>query len=273
MGIFKRNFDKPGPGVEKDAPRKKGIPRFFEVLVRDMSNLVKLNLLYQICILPAQLIFGLALLTGPQNPLFLLWIVLGIAVSFPVGPASTAVSFCITRMLRDDPGFIWHDFKRIFKENFKSTMVFGMIYAAVLFAQVFALYTFLWADPGALNLGMIQLGLFMLSVLMFSMLSPYYFIQSAYLDLNTTGVLKNSVFLAFGFMPRSFMGALFSVGIWFLFIMNIFAASLPILILGYTIPRLLTLMWVWPPVNKTFGIEETLEKRMSEQIDDFMDEK
>ena len=30
MGLFTRNFDKPGPGVSPDAPRKKGAARFFE---------------------------------------------------------------------------------------------------------------------------------------------------------------------------------------------------------------------------------------------------
>ena len=32
MGLFMRNFDKPGPGVSPDAPRKKGAARFFEIL-------------------------------------------------------------------------------------------------------------------------------------------------------------------------------------------------------------------------------------------------
>ena len=31
MGLFTRNFDKPGPGVSPDAPAKKGAARFFEI--------------------------------------------------------------------------------------------------------------------------------------------------------------------------------------------------------------------------------------------------
>lgn len=39
MGLFMRNFDKPGPGVSPDAPRKKGAARFFEILGRDFSTI------------------------------------------------------------------------------------------------------------------------------------------------------------------------------------------------------------------------------------------
>ena len=39
MGLFMRNFDKPGPGVSPDAPRKKGAARFSEILGRDFSTI------------------------------------------------------------------------------------------------------------------------------------------------------------------------------------------------------------------------------------------
>ena len=39
MGLFTRNFDKPGPGVSPDTPRKKGAARFFEILGRDFSTI------------------------------------------------------------------------------------------------------------------------------------------------------------------------------------------------------------------------------------------
>ena len=38
MGLFHQNFDKPGPGVSPNAPRKKGAARYFEVLARDFST-------------------------------------------------------------------------------------------------------------------------------------------------------------------------------------------------------------------------------------------
>ena len=85
MSIFKNNYNKPGPGVPRDAPRKKGVPRFFEVLSRDFSNLVKLNLILFIFTLPAQAAYFLALLflhaAGYATLWFYLFLALGAVLS------------------------------------------------------------------------------------------------------------------------------------------------------------------------------------------------
>lgn len=46
MSLFPSANDfKSGPGVEKDAPRKTGVGRFFELVGRDMSGMFLANLL------------------------------------------------------------------------------------------------------------------------------------------------------------------------------------------------------------------------------------
>ena len=52
MGLFHQNFDKPGPGVSPNAPRKKGAARYFEVLTRDFSTFWMAGLLAMISSLP-----------------------------------------------------------------------------------------------------------------------------------------------------------------------------------------------------------------------------
>ena len=53
MGLFPSSKDfKDGPGVEKDAPRKTGVGRFFELVGRDMSSMFLANLLTCIGFLP-----------------------------------------------------------------------------------------------------------------------------------------------------------------------------------------------------------------------------
>ena len=61
MGIFNRDFNKPGPGVNKDEPRKKGAARFFELLTRDFGDLIKLNLLFCVCAIPTVSVFLLGI--------------------------------------------------------------------------------------------------------------------------------------------------------------------------------------------------------------------
>ena len=56
MGLF-FNYDKPGPGVEKDAPRKKGAFLFFELLGRNFRKLVLANMLYFAVSLPVSVLY------------------------------------------------------------------------------------------------------------------------------------------------------------------------------------------------------------------------
>lgn len=262
MALFKRDFNKPGPGVPKNAPRKKGFARFFEVLGRDMGNLFKLNLLHALCLLPAQLCFFLASIAGGGN-LFFILLGLGIVTSAPVGPSKTALSYCISKMLRDDPGFLWHDYKRIFKENFKGTFLFGVLYSCVVAAQFYAvlLYT---ANP---NMNFLWVAVFLLSVLIFIIASPYYFLQAPYLQLRSLPLIKNSMLLSLGYLPRSLAGGLISAALLVLQVLA-FPLTIPItLIAGYAIPNLILLMWIWPPVDKTFKIEATLAARNAGEAD------
>lgn len=268
MGLFKRDFNKPGPGVPKNAPRKRGFARFIELVGRDFGNLVKLNLLYCLCVLPAQLLLGLSILFI-GTVWFVPLLVLAIAACIPLGPAKTAMTYIVSKMLRDDPGFIWHDFKKQFKANFKSTLLPGIVYGALTGTQAYAVVMVLGMGSGSA----ITVALFLLSVLIFSMVVPYYFLQAAYLDLGPGALLKNSVLLTLGYLPRSFMGMLLGGGLVLLHTLAnvlLFGIALPVtLVLGYTFPCLLSLMWIWPQVDKTFNIEKTLRGREDEaEIDD-----
>lgn len=272
MAFFKSNYNKPGPGVPKNAPKKKGIARFFEIIGRDLGNLTKLNLLVYVCELPSQAAFIVALFSflGGRQQQFLLFLVLALLFSVVVGPARAAEEYLLTKMLRDDPGFVWHDFKTKFKENFKSMAVPGMLCSAVVGSQLLAVvYFFIMGQQQHF----LWVAVFSLSVLLFSMASPYFFVQAPYLDLGVAGMAKNSLLLAVGFMPRSFAGAalrlLLVAGQWVLIAFFPPAIILPLLI-GVTIPDLICTMWIWPPVDKTFTIDTTLQKRQKERLDEQM---
>ena len=260
MGLFSRRFDKPGPGVKKDEPRKKGAARFFELLVRDFWDMIKLNLLLCLCLLPTMAAFILGFIGFYAGITF----ILALMLAYPVGGAITAYIYYITKMMRDDPSFIWYEFKRKFKENFRQAAPIGMLCAAFVYAQIL-----LWAglaigEPGG---NPVWFFVALLSLIIFGMITPYVFLHLAYIDLKTFGTIKNSVLLSFGYMPRSLMGAVLGGVMWILFAL-FFPVSLvfvPLIILaGISISTLLCLMWVWPPFDNQFKIEETLIKRLEE---------
>jgi len=261
MGLFNRNFNKPGPGVRKDEPRKKGAARFFELLGRDFWDLIKLNMLLCICVIPSGIIFAFGLLGLYSGIAF----ILSLFLAFPVGGAFVAYVYYITKMMRDDPSYVWYEFKRKFKENYRQAAPIGIMCAAFVYAQILLWGSIVVGEPGE-NILWFFIALF--SLLLFGMITPYIFMHFAYIDLKTAGIIKNSVLMSFGYFPRSFLGAVSGGIMWIVFAL-FFPVSmifLPIIALaGMSISSLLCLMWGWQPFDKHFNIEETLIKRIEEE--------
>ncbi|MCL2426195.1 MAG: DUF624 domain-containing protein [Oscillospiraceae bacterium] len=264
MGLFSRNYNRPGPGVSKDEPRKKGVARFFELLFRDFWDLMKINMLFCLCVLPSAVMFFVGFDLLYPSIAFIVSFLLALALAFPIGGAMTAYVYYITKMMRDDPSYVWYEFKRKFKENFKQAAPVGVVCTAFVYTQIM-LWVLLVMEE--INSDLVLLTVSLASLVIFGMIAPYVFLHLAYVDLNTTGILKNSMLMSFGYLPRSFMGALLSGLIWIAFAL-FFPASLmfiPVIgLIGVSIAILLCMMWVWKPFDSHFKIEETLVARLEE---------
>jgi len=266
MGLFGRNFNKPGPGVSKEEPRKKGFARFFELFIRDMGDLVKLNLIFCICALPTVAVF-IAGLTGFYPAISF---ALALLLAFPVGGAMVAYVYYITKMMRDDPSYVWYEFKRKFKENFLQAAPVGILCAAFLYTQILLWASFLYGEETSDLLWFIAA---ILSLVLFGMVVPYIFMHLAYISLGTLRILKNSVLMAFGYLPRSFMASFLGGILWIVFILFLPDSMLVfplMIIIGISLSVLMSLSWVWKPFDEYFKVEETLieqSKKNSENIE------
>lgn len=56
-----------------------------------------------------------------------------------VGPALTGLYDTILRALRDEPGFWWHTYKRVWKQSFKSSFLPGMIFTVLWVPNLLAM--------------------------------------------------------------------------------------------------------------------------------------
>ena len=274
MGLFSRNFDKPGPGVPKDQPRKKGAARFFELFFRDFADLIKLNLIFCLITAPSAALFilGAAPYMMGFFELNFVFLLLSLLLAFPIGGAIVAYVYYITRMMRDDPSYVWYEFKRKFKENVRQAAPVGIVCTAFVYMQIimwFQVYFQMISGEQTDSLLWFLLALF--SLLVFAMITPYIFMHYAYIELKTLQIVKNSMLMTFAYLPRSFMGALIGGIMWVLMALQ-FPDSLimfPFIVLFLvSLSHLLTLSWVWPPFNKHFDIEETLKKRQEEETEE-----
>lgn len=257
LDIFKLKLNEPGLGVPHDAPRKKGFSRFAEVLSRDAFDLIKLNLLVIACTLPSQGLFGVAILFGRDRLTVLLLVIAAVSASAPVGAALTGFYHILSRMLIDSPRFIWHDFSQLFRENFKQALIPGIVLNIMSGIQL--LFVLAVARGMIVRADMIML--LLVSALLFHMTAPYFFLQMSYLPLKTGILIKNSLLLMLGALPRSFATVsvrLAWAGLGILFFPFSF---FPWIFAGCALPGLGVMMFLWKPVDRTFGIENTLKER------------
>lgn len=125
------NSSRRGAGVSPDTPRKKGLARLVEIMSRDLDGIFLSGSLALLACVPAAALVGIALWMG-SLPLCLL---AACCTGWLVGPALTGLYDTILRALRDEPGFWWHTYKRVWKQSFKSSFLPGMIFT-VLWALV-----------------------------------------------------------------------------------------------------------------------------------------
>ena len=260
MGLFSRD-NSSGPGVSKDTPRNSGLLRFFEIISREYRDLMKVNSIFFLCVLPSTALFFLGLFGIIEFALML-----SILAAYPVGGALAASMFCITRMLRDDPGYIWEDFKRKFRENLRQASIAGVIVTILLLTQIFLFWVPVLADWEEVSILLIFAAFVFL--ILFLMTVPYVFLHYAYINLRTFTIVKNSTLIALSNPGRSLMGALTGALPWatlfFFFPFSmLFFPLIPVFV--FALSWLLTLLWVWPVFNKRFSVEEAINKEREDK--------
>ncbi|EKQ56233.1 MULTISPECIES: DUF624 domain-containing protein [unclassified Clostridium] len=99
MKIFVPNFDREGPGVDKNEPVKEGISLFLYILCTKFWDIIKLNMLF--------ILYSIPIIT--------------------IGPAFGAMTSITMSMVQNKHIFIFSDFHEAFKVNWKQSLISGVI--------------------------------------------------------------------------------------------------------------------------------------------------
>lgn len=163
MGIFNR-YLKEGPGIDKNAPKKKGIFLFAELVGRKFFLMLRANALYSLVSIPfflvslfflAPVIRSVLLPAGVINDA---WTMIMMDVFFTgflftffgSGPASASYAFVTRSFTRSEHVWIASDGRDIFKENFKYSMLLMIIDIAVIYLAMNAV-AFYGMNAGGLS--------------------------------------------------------------------------------------------------------------------------
>lgn len=261
--LFQFNFDKPGPGVNPDEPRKTGYRRFEELLLQSGWVFFKAGLLACIGFLP--FFFGLAIAVGThQFPLMLLSGILGGAIA---GPQITVLADTILRAQRDEPGVWWLTYKDAWKKNWKASLVPGAL-AGTLSASL--VFTLLHLNTEALSLAVL-LGLALSALLMLGIFT-YLFPQIALFDMSLSQILRNALLLTLRHPLRTLSAALLQAIYWGLFLAYYPLSQVMLPVTGLWLPLFMGLSVVYTPMEADFNLEALVKQAQDEKYGSVADE-
>lgn len=134
MGFFGMfNFDKPGKGIDKDMPEKRGFFLFFDILLRKFWHVVSLSLFYTLFCVPAFMVYFflaanlIGIFTPISDPKVITWFSiyasLFLLCFFGAGPGSAGQAYVLRNFSREENAWVWDDFWSQTKENFGKSLV------------------------------------------------------------------------------------------------------------------------------------------------------
>lgn len=237
---------------ERALPRKTGIFRLWETLSRDFWDLFRAGFLALAGCVP----FVLGLLYSISTHSFVYAPAAGLLGGAIAGPQLCALADTVLRGLRDEPGFWWHTYRRVWKRSAKASLLPGALGGALLAAQLFCLF-----HAGALGLDTLTGAALAAGILLELAVALYLWPQLALMELSFGQLLKNSALLFIGQLPRS-LGALAILAGYLGLAARFFPFAVTLLpFTNLWLPVLPALFLIYPGINENFRIEEKLSGR------------
>lgn len=256
MGLFHQNFDKPGPGVSPDAPRKKGAARFFEILGRDFSTIWMAGLLALISSLPFALLLWFAVSTHSLLPM----LAAGILGGMIAAPQIVGLNDTILRSLRDEPGFWWATYRRAWKRNVKASLLPGAVCGLLLAMEIFTAFHL------DISQSVVPAVAVLVALILLAGIAQYIYAQVALVEVSFGGLLKNALLLFLGYLPRSALGVLWQGIYWAAVALFWPVSSFAVILCSLWLPCLLNLMAIYPALDKSFDLEKTIKAMRDAQL-------
>lgn len=211
MGLFQKNYDKPGKGVSKNEPQKRGFFRFFELFIRHFWTMVSAEFWHLLLCLP--------LLT--------------------CGLGQVGLAYICRMTARDKHVFVASDFFGAIKKNWKKALPLGIINLVimlVLAADMYVLYIYWTQDIMNKTWATIVFAVSMFIFTLFSFAKFYQYTLMITFDFKLKTIIKNSwLFATLGVKHNIIIGVTLSLcymAAFWLLIMNLRIGLLIITVVG-----------------------------------------
>lgn len=189
MGLFS-NYEKVGPGVSKDPDKKLPLFKFIDIYTSHFSKLIILNFIFIIALLP----FAGIMLVEHYNLGNVVFYVVFIALGILVGPVVCGFMKVLRNISCQRPVFIWSDFWRAARTNFKQGAIIGvmdMLFIAAM-SMAFPLYFSMSQQNSFFGIPFV---ICLVTSFLFLMMHFYIYLLIVSTNLSLWQILKNSLYL------------------------------------------------------------------------------
>lgn len=205
MGIFGSDYESTGVGIPKNAPKKKGAARFFELFFRKFWKLIQINMLYFVFYIPLLLaVYAFLKLSNRTAAAFMIVFCLCVFTAV-IGPATAGMMKILRNYTIEKHSFIITDFKDAFSKNYKKSFIVGLIdiIAIISIAASVRVYPQLAKIYGQ---GMMIFFVISVSVgLVLVMMNFYTFLMIVATELSLKNIIKNSFALACAALKKNLL--------------------------------------------------------------------
>ena len=215
------NYMKEGKGVDKDAPKKRGLFAFIELFFRKFWKLIRLNMLYLISNIPTLVILFLA--SGVVSSIFLnefkpivekfsvlvplvdlgvrLYVSLLFIVFWGGGPVTCGYTYILRNYSREEHAWLFSDFWQHTKENFKQSFVVLLVDVFVFVALVIAYYFY------SKQAGVMQVFKYVILLVSFIYTMAHFYLYPLMVTfkLSLKDIYRNSFIFAFAYLPKNIL--------------------------------------------------------------------
>lgn len=207
--FFRKDYDKPGPGVERDEPEKTGLARLAEILSIECVTLVKLNLLFLVSCLPV--------------------------VTIP--PAVFAMNRVTRMMVLDQPVTLGYHYKNAFKSHWKRAYAAFLALAVPLVLSVCGMWFYL--SRAAENALLFAPFMLCSTVFLVTVLASGYFYPLVTTERTLGECLRLSLLLGVGKPLRAVLAALSVYGTLVFAVLEFPISGIYLILIGFSVPCLL----------------------------------
>lgn len=211
MGLFQKDYNRPGKGVLKNEPEKKSFFRFFELYFRNFWMFVSAELWYILLFIP-------------------------IVTS---GFANVGLAYVCRMAARDKHVFPVSDFFSAIKKNWKRALPLGIINAfvtAVFAADMWCLYLLWKSNPERHTLCLVILIVSLFLYLLYTFAKFYQYTLMITFDYDLKAIIKNSwLFATLGIKHNIIIGGtlllIYIALLWF-FVLNVKLGTIIAIVFG-----------------------------------------